>query len=104
MEKQKMSDEKKMKLIYSVELSVFALIFVVLGILKLTHVLGLGQNYRQYIFPYVTLAGGAWFIADFIWALCSKKRREKAPLIDKILVLPASAFVIGFDPFKHWPK
>lgn len=95
-EKKKMDDLKKVKLIYSGELLLFAVIFVIIGILILTGVIAI-KDWKRIAFSYVTLVGGVWIIADFIWTLSSKKRRAKKPLIDKILVLPAALTMISFD-------
>lgn len=96
-EKKKMDTAKKMKLIYSGELLIFAVIFLVLGMLKLFGVIKISERYKQRIFPIITLIGGAWFIIDFIWACVSKKHREKSALIDKFLVMPASLCTVAFD-------
>ncbi len=95
-EKKKMDGLKKVKLIYSGELLLFAVVFVVIGILILVGVISI-KDWKRIAFSYVTLAGGAWLIADFIWTLASPKRRARKPLIDKILVLPAALTVISFD-------
>ncbi len=95
-EKKKMDDLKKVKLIYSGELLLFALIFLVIGILILVNVISI-KDWKRIVFSYVTLIGGVWIIADFIWTLASPKRRVRKPLIDKVLVLPASLTVISFD-------
>lgn len=92
------SDYKKARLIYTIELLVFVALFITLGILFITRIIGVA-DWKRIVFTYLTLAGGLWLIADFIWALASKKRRKKVALIDKILVLPAATFLIGFDIF-----
>ena len=96
MEKQKMPIEKKLKLIYSGELAIFAVVFAVLGILFLTEVIK-PADWKRYVFTYLTLAGGLWLIADFVWTLASKKRRAKHSLLDKCLVLPVAPILISFD-------
>lgn len=93
-----MDEVKKTKLIYSGELLIFAVVFVVLGILFAVGVFPVTDR-RRIIFTYVTLVGGAIFIADFLWALLSKKRRKKVSLLDKILILPASLGMMTFDIF-----
>lgn len=95
-EKKKMDGLKKVKLIYSGELLLFAVVFAVIGILILVGVISI-KDWKRIAFSYVTLVGGAWLIADFIWTLASSKRRARKPLIDKILVLPAALTVISFD-------
>lgn len=95
--KQKMDDLTKMKLVFSGELMIFAIIFFVLGTLRLTNVIGVKEDWRRYIFPIITLAGCTWFVIDLIWAIVSKKHREKSSLLDKSLVIPSSLLVIAFD-------
>ena len=87
---------KKYKLIYSGELLFIATIFLVLGILKLTGVMTSKQP-RMAIFNWITIVGGLWNIADFVWMLVSKKRRKKNCLLDKILNLPIALALIPFD-------
>ena len=94
--KKKMDYETKAKLIYSGELLVFALVFIVLGILKFVDVLKYNEV-RGTIFNWVTLFGGSWLIADLIWALVDKKRRQRIALIDKIIHAPAGIYLISFD-------
>ena len=87
---------KKAKLIYSGELIFFSLVFLVLAILIVTGVLAKSETF-MHIYHYVTLAGGTWMIADFIWIMCDKKRQRRASLIDKALVLPLGISLIAFD-------
>ena len=87
---------KKYKLIYSIELIVIAIVFLVLGILKLTGLMK-SHEVRTYIFIGITLAGGTWVIIDFFWTLLSKKRRKKQCLLDKILNLPIPLYIIPLD-------
>ncbi|MCH3910043.1 MAG: hypothetical protein LKF75_00485 [Bacilli bacterium] len=96
MEKKKMDETKKVKLIYSGELFIFSILFVVLGILFVTGVIPMTDR-RKTVFTYLTLAGGVITLGDFIWALASKKRRAKTAIIDKILVLPSSLTFLSFD-------
>ena len=92
----KMNRETKIKLIYSAELGFFAIVFLVFAILKLTHVMGYDPT-RTLIFNIITLAGAAWGITDFVWALASKKRRPRICLLDKALLLPLVFFMITYD-------
>ena len=96
MAKEKMSDEKKVKLIYSIEIGVFALIFFVLGVLKVLQIINTNM-YVRIVFNWITLFGGAWMIADFIWVLCSKRRRAKNSLLDKALLVPLGIYLITYD-------
>jgi hypothetical protein len=94
--KKKMDELTKMKLIYSGELLIFAIVFVVLGILILTKVIYLTER-RQLIFTWITLCGSFILLGDFTWLCFSKKRQKKNSWIDKILVLPSAICLIVFD-------
>lgn len=89
-------DQKKAILIYSGELALFAIIFAILGILILLEVIGV-KDWKKYAFTFVTLIGGLWPIADFIWSLASKKHREKGSMIDKCFLLPVPLCLIPLD-------
>lgn len=92
----KISEETKVKLVYSGELFVISIVFLVLGILKITGVMGYDET-RRIIFNYITIAGGIWILIDFIWCLVSPKRRAKNCLLDKILNLPLGIYLLTFD-------
>lgn len=96
MAKEKMSDEKKIKLIYSGELLVFAIVFFVLGALKVSLIIP-SNKYIRIGFNCLTLLGGTWTIVDFIWVLCSKKRRKKNSILDKALLVPLGIYLITYD-------
>lgn len=95
-EKKKLDELTKTKLIYSGELLIFAIVFAVLGILILVGVINV-WDWKKVAFTWVTLFGGFLLWGDFIWLLCSKKRRKKNSLLDKIFVLPSATFLIGYD-------
>lgn len=92
----KLDKETKFKLVYSGELLFFAVLFLVFSILKFTKVMGYNPS-RTLVFNWITIFGGAWGIADFIWAVCSKKRQQRISMIDKVTVLPLSLFIITYD-------
>lgn len=92
----KLDKETKVKLIYSGELLLFAVLFLVFGILKFTKVMGYNPT-RTLIFNIITLAGAAWGITDFIWAISSKKRQQRISMLDKVLLLPLVLFMITYD-------
>ena len=94
--KKKMDLETKAKLIYSIELGVFALIFLVLALLKALGVIPTNAT-RLLIFNWVTLVGGTWLVVDFMWAFLSSKRQKRVSLLDKVLHLPAGFYLIAFD-------
>ena len=94
--KKKMDTLTKAKLLYSGELLLFAIAFAVLAILEFVKVLKIGAKHPA-VFNWITIFGGSWIIADFLWALFSKKRRKKICLLDKIIHLPAGLAIVSFD-------
>ena len=94
----KISTENKVKLIYSGELAIIALVVLVIGILKLTGVIQT-KPLRLLIYNIISLAGAAYLIFDLIWALVSPKKRKKSCLLDKFMVVPAFCYLIFFDIF-----
>ena len=87
---------KKIKLIYSGELLIFSVVFIVLGILELLAVIKLSERF-QLIFKIVTLAGASWLIADFVWVMLSPKRKKKNSILDKAMMLPLAVYLYAFD-------
>lgn len=96
MAKEKMSIEKKTKLIYCGELIFFAVVFLVLATLEVLKIIGKNKVMLD-IFNWVTIFGGAWMIIDFFWVMFSKKRRKKNSLLDKGLLIPLGIYFITFD-------
>ncbi len=96
MDKEKMSIEKKTKLIYSGELLIFAILFLVIATLEILGVIG-KKEIMMIIFNWVTIFGGTWMLVDFFWVLFSKKRRKKNSLLDKAMLIPAGIYLIVFD-------
>ena len=96
MAKEKMSIEKKTKLMYSAEIAFFAIVFFVLATLEVLNIIG-KRTIMLDIFNFVTCAGGVWMIVDFFWVLFSKKRRKKNSLLDKALLVPLGIYLITFD-------
>lgn len=96
MSKEKMSTEKKLKLIYSGELLFFGILFIVLATLEILGLIG-KRSLMMTIFNWVTIFGGTWMLVDFFWVLFSKKRRKKNSLLDKALLIPAGIYLIVFD-------
>lgn len=95
--KEPMSIALKAKLLIQGEYLLIGLIFLVVGILKLTGVFPTNGYVRFRIFNFVTLLGSAWIMFDFLWSTFSKARRAKVDYIDKILVLPAGLAFYTFD-------
>ena len=94
--KKKMDFATKAKLIYSGELLIISVVFIVIAILKLTDVFKYNST-RALIFNWITIFGGTWVIADLIWAIVDKKRQKRICLIDKIIHAPAGIYFICFD-------
>lgn len=94
--KNKMDELKKAKLMYTVELAVFAVLFAILGILFLTDVIKV-YDWKRWAFAIVTLVGGIWLIIDLFWTIFSPKRRTKNCLLDKIMVAPMATAIVVFD-------
>ncbi len=94
--KKKMDAVTKAKLIYLIELLVIAIAFLVIGILELLAILKINTVILT-IFNWLTLFGGLWLIIDFVWIMVSKKRRLKASILDKSLLLPLGIYLITFD-------
>ena len=91
-----MSIEKKNKLIYSGELIIIAIVFLVIGILELLKIIKLSDNF-QLIFKILTLVGASWVFTDFFWTIFSKKRKARNSLLDKIMMLPLAVYLVVFD-------
>ena len=94
--KKKMDFATKAKLIYSGELLIISVVFIVVAILKLTDVFKYNAT-RATIFNWITIFGGTWIVADLIWAVVDKKRQARICLLDKILHAPAGIYLISFD-------
>ncbi len=94
--KKKMSATTKAKIFYLAELLVIAIAFMVVGILEITLVIHIREIVLT-IFNWLTLFGGLWMIIDFIWIVVSKKRRQRASILDKSLLLPLGIYLITFD-------
>lgn len=88
--------EKRIKLIYSGELLLFAVVFIVLGILQLLAVIKQSERF-QLIFKIVTLVGATWLVTDFVWVMLSAKRKAKNSIMDKAMMLPLAIYLYFFD-------
>lgn len=87
---------KKVKLIYSGELILFSIVFLVLGILLAVQVIKPSEWVRK-VFNFITIAGGIWMIAKLFWVLLSPKKRAKTSLFDTVLMVPLGVALIAFD-------
>jgi hypothetical protein len=90
---------KQAKLIYSGELMLFALAFIVLGILRLVGVISPSGTMRD-IFLWITLVGGFLVIGNFIWTLVSPKHRKTITILDASLTLPVALFFIVMNIYQ----
>ena len=86
------------KLIYTIEIGIFVVVALTLGTLFLLRVLDFTER-RGWVLSILGLAGGLWFIADFIWALFSKKHRAISSLFDKAILFPSGIGLLSFDIF-----
>ena len=96
MEKKKLDDLTKVKLIYSGELIVIGIVALVIGILQLCNVLTVKELFRN-IFNWVTIFGSPLLIITSIYSLISPKRRKKISLFDKFTLLPLAVYIIVID-------
>ena len=87
---------KKFNRIYVIELFVIAAIALVIATLKITEVIKSSPTSRH-VFNIITLIGGGFIIADFIWLCSSKKRQKRNCWFDKISVLPLAIAMITYD-------
>jgi len=92
----KLDDLTKAKLIYSGELALFAVIFLVLGLLTIFGVIEVSER-RIAILTWITLVGGAVAIGNSIWFFVSPKKRKKGSMLDTILLLPVPLCMIPID-------
>lgn len=98
-----MDPVKKANLLICGEMIFIALVFLVLGILRLVGVIK-SSEIRGHIFNIITTVGALWVFTDFIWSTFSKKRREKVTYLDKCLNVVMSTGVLMFDIYCliHW--
>ena len=92
----KMDELKKAKLIYTIELGIFAAAFLVVAILQLTHIINFGETHLR-IINWITIFGAPLGILDFIWFINSPVRRKKNSFLDKVLILPLAIYILTFD-------
>lgn len=96
MAKKKLDELTKIKLIYSGELVLFSIIFLILGILQFVDVIGISERFLN-IFKVITLLGAAFFIYDIITTFTNKKKRAKACLLDKFSTILVPPYIIVID-------
>ena len=94
--KQKIDEFTKAKLIYTIEISIFALAFLIVAILQLVRVIKFGETHLRVI-NWITIFGASIDILDFIWFLNSPVRRKKNSMLDKCLLVPLMIYILVFD-------
>ena len=94
--KQKIDEFTKAKLIYTIEISIFALAFLIVAILQLVRVIKFGETHLRVI-NWITIFGASIGILDFIWFLNSPVRRKKNSMLDKCLLVPLMIYILVFD-------
>ena len=94
--KTKMDELKKAKIIYTVELAVFAVAFLVIAILQFVRVINFGETHLR-IINWVTIFGASFGLVDFIWFLKSPVRRQKNSMLDKCALVPLMIYILTFD-------
>ena len=94
--KKKIDELTKMKLIYSGELFLFAIVGAVLGTLFIVDVIHV-KDWKKWVFTILTLIGGIYFVVDLIWSIVSKKKRKKVSLFDKITLAPSGLTLFCLD-------
>lgn len=97
--KQPMEPLKQAKLVYSGELMLFSIAFIVLGILRLCGVISPSGTMRD-VFLWITLVGGFLVIGNFIWTLVSPKHRKTITILDASLTLPVALFFISMNLYQ----
>lgn len=99
MKKFKELDElTKTKVIMQGEYVLIALVFLVLGFLKIFGVINSdSQSTKAHIFNFITSAGSLWVISDFLWSSFSKKRHNRVDYIDKVVTLPIGLYLLVYN-------
>ena len=94
--KNRSPEMKKAIKIYTIELLVFSVVFIVLGILELLGIIGNNLDWRL-VFTYITLVGITLFIAFNVWSFVDPKRRAKVDVIDRVMLIPGPIAVLVLD-------
>ena len=94
--KKKMDEYTKAKLIYTIELSVFAVAFLVVAILQIVRIINFGETHLRVI-NWITVFGASIGLIDFVWFLKSPVRRKKNSMVDKCLLVPLMIYILTFD-------
>lgn len=95
-----MADEQKIikrtKLIFLAEYIFIGLVLLTLGLLRILDVIPFNST-RLLVYNIITTVGAAYLIFDFIWVIVSKKKKEKACMLDKILTLIPGLYLVVFN-------
>ncbi len=84
------------KVVYSIELGIFAIAFIVIGILEMCGIIGISDRHHR-VFNWITIFGAGIILGDFLWFVFSKKHRRTSSWLDKSLTLPVVIYLIVFD-------
>lgn len=106
MQKKKTMDElTKAKLIYTGELLLIAIAFIVLPILELTNVVPISERHHI-IFNIITTIGAVYIISDFLWCTFSPMKRKKVSYLDKLTLIPLGIYLAVIDTimYVNWNK
>ena len=87
---------KKAIKVYTIELLVFSVVFIVLGILELLGIIGNNLDWRL-VFTYITMVGIAIFIGINVWSFVDPKRRARVDVIDRVMLIPGPIAVLILD-------
>ena len=96
MEKKKLDDVTKTKLIYSGELLIFAIAFIVIGTLQAFGIMNMSEGFLN-VFKFLTLVGVAYFIFDFVTTFTNKKKKENACWVDKFSTIILPPYILTID-------
>ena len=91
-------DVKKAVKMYTIELLVFAVVFIVLGVLELLGIIGNNTGWRS-VFVYITLVGVVVFIVMSIITLSTPEKRAKNSVLDKVILIPGPVAILVLDIF-----
>lgn len=96
MEKKKLDEVTKTKLIYSGELLIFAIAFFVIGTLQAVGVMNMSEGFLN-VFKFLTLAGVAYFIFDFVTTFTNQKKKANACWVDKFSTIIIPPYILVVD-------
>jgi len=100
MEKKKLDDFTKTKLIYSGELIVIAIVLIIIGILQVCNVMNISETFLN-IFKFLAIGGACFFTYDITTTFVNPRKREISCLLDKftIIIIPPYTLTISIMLF-----